>query len=106
MFTPIQIILPRAASALGVRREVEAALVCEKYRKLAPTFVHKDALEHTRPKSYKGRTLIIGVENPAWAGQVISRKAELIKEINASLGKRCIENLKTQVMEDVSPPSF
>lgn len=100
MFTPIQKILPKAINKLGVRREVEAALICEKYRKLAPRLVHTNALAHTFPKFYRGKTLTIGVANPAWAEQVINHKSELIEAINGSLGKKFLENLKTQVVEE------
>lgn len=99
MFTPIQKILPKAAAALGVKREIEAAVVCEKYRRLAPKLLHPEILSHTTPKFYKGRTLTIAVENPAWAERVILRKEDLIKEMNGALGKKYIEKLKTQVVE-------
>lgn len=87
---------------LGVRREVEAAVVCEKYRKFAPRFVHTNALSHTFPKFYQKKTLTIAVENPAWAQQVMTQKVNLIKAINDSLGKEQVENLKTIVAEHIS----
>jgi predicted nucleic acid-binding Zn ribbon protein len=99
MFYPIQKLLPRAMAKLGVRREVEAAVVCEKYRKLAPRLIHTNALDHTFPKFYQKKTLTIGVENPAWAQQVMSQKKDLIKAINESIGKEQVENLKTIVAE-------
>ncbi|MEK9132453.1 MAG: DciA family protein [Patescibacteria group bacterium] len=99
MFTPLNQILPRAMIQLGVKKEVDAAIVCERYRKLASKIVHKDALNHTFPKSYKGRTLTIGVENSAWAEAVVSKKDALIKELNLAFGKNCVAFLKTRVTE-------
>ncbi len=101
MFTPLQKIIPHAAAALGIQREIEAALICEKYRKLAPVLVHADALRHTLPRFYRSRTLTIGVENSAWAHQVITHKKELIEALNKSLGKPLVQNLKTTLMESI-----
>lgn len=101
MFTPIQKILPKAIQGLGLRRETEAALICEKYRKIAPRLVHANALRYTYPKFYRGRTLMVGVTNPAWAEQIMIRKAELMKAINESLGKKLIQTIKTQIVEKI-----
>ena len=102
MFTPIQKILPKAIKKLGLAREAEAALVCEKYRKLAPRLIHTNALEHTFPKFYRSKTLTIAVENSAWAYQVAAHKDELIKAVNESLGKNSVKILKTQVVEKIA----
>jgi predicted nucleic acid-binding Zn ribbon protein len=101
MFTPLSKIIPRAAAQLGIKREIEAALICEKYRKLAPRLVHTNALKHTFPKFYRNKTLTIAVENPAWAQQVMNCKSALLQAINESLGKKSVEMLKTQVVEKI-----
>ena len=101
MFTPLSKIIPRAAAQLGIKREIEAALICEKYRKLAPRLVHTNALKHTFPKFYRNKTLTIAVENPAWAQQVIIHKEELLKALNESLGKKMVEKLRTQIVTDI-----
>lgn len=80
-------------------REVEAALICEKYRKLAPRLVHTNALQHTFPKFYRGKILTIGVANSAWAHAVHNKKEELIHSINESLGKKYVTAIKTRVDE-------
>lgn len=105
MFTQLSKIIPRAAAQLGIKREIEAALICEKYRKLAPRLVHANALKHTFPKFYRGKTLTVAVENSAWAEQVVTRKKELIEALNAALAKKCVENLKTEVVEKIGPQS-
>lgn len=97
MFTPIQKILPKSIVKLGFTRETQAALVCERYRKLAPSIIHPEILIYTYPKFFRGSTLTIGVENSAWAAQVINNKETLIKVINKSIGKPVINILKTQI---------
>lgn len=101
MFTPLSRILPKAIARIGVGREVQAALICEQYRKFAPKLVHPEALNHTLPKNYRNRTLTVGVVNSAWGEQVISRKEELIKAMNSALGQRIINQLKTQIVEKI-----
>lgn len=103
MFTPIQKILPKTIAKLGLKRETEAALICEKYRKLAPRLIHTNALEHTFPKYYRGRTLTVGVTNSAWAAAVIAQKDKLMEFINKELGKKMVADLKTRVVESIAP---
>lgn len=102
MFFPIQLIIPRAINKLGIKTEVEAALICERYRKFAPSIVHKDALQNTFPKFYRRRTLTIGVSNPAWAHQVHINKGKIIAAINESIGRKQVEFLVTNVAEQTS----
>lgn len=99
MFTPIQKILPKAIKSLGLTRETQAALICEKYRKLAPRLIHTNALQHTFPKFYREKILTIGVANSAWAQAVHDKKEELIHSINGSLGKKYVAAIKIKVDE-------
>lgn len=98
MFTPLQKIIPKTIKSFGIKRQVEAALICEKYRKLAPRLVRSNALKHTLPKFYRGKTLVIGVENSAWAEQVLSKKKELMEVINTEMGLQSIVDIKTHIM--------
>lgn len=99
MFVSLQKILPKAIAKLKFTRQARAALVCEKYRKLAPQIIHPEALNHTSPKFLKGKTLTVGVENSAWTGQIAANKEKLLKELNKALGKKEITNIKTTVLE-------
>lgn len=99
VFTPIQKILPKTINKFGIKREVEAAAICEKYRKLAPRFVHANALDHTFPKFYRRKTLTVAVINAGWAHQVISNKKPLLDAINKSLGACTVTELRTQVVD-------
>jgi predicted nucleic acid-binding Zn ribbon protein len=102
MFTPFQKILPFALNKMGMAREARAALVCEKYRQLAPTAVHKEALIHTVPKFFRTKVLTIGVANPAWAAHVASRKNELMAALNNALGENYVTEIKTRVLGDIT----
>lgn len=101
MFVPFQKILPKAIAKLGLTRGARAALVCEKYRQFAPQLIHKDALSHTLPKTFIGKTLTVGVSNSAWAGQIIKQKEFLLKALNDALGPQTVKELKTRVVEQV-----
>lgn len=102
MFTPIQKILPKAIKSLGLASEARAALICEKYRKLAPRLIHTNALHHTFPKFYRGKVLTIGVANSAWAAAVLAQKKGLIELMNKELGKKMVADLKTRVVESIA----
>lgn len=102
MFTSLQKILPQAITKLGMKREIEAALICEKYRKLAPQFIHRAALDHTFPKYYRRKILTVGVENSGWAHHLVMRKKELIEAINTSMEKSVIKDIKTKITDEPS----
>lgn len=89
---------------MGLKLQTQAALICEKYRKLAPRFVHSNALKHTFPKCFRRSTLVIGVENSAWAHQVLISKQGLIEEINRQLGKTQLKNIQTKIELLASSP--
>ncbi len=101
MFIPIQKILPKAIAQLKMTRQTRAALICEKYRKLAPTLVHQEALKFTSPLFFRNKILIINVVNSAWAGHLAKCKPDLIKAINGALGHVEIKDLKTRLDERV-----
>ena len=105
MFQRIQNLFPQAFSRLGLGRQAQAALICEKYRKLAPAIVHKDLLNHTIPRFYKKKILTIAVENSAWAHAIISKKKELAEALNASPGTPLIQDIKTRVEQLNANPS-
>ena len=85
---------------------MDAAHVCEKFRILAPTIIHKDILTYSYPKSYIKKTLIIGVTNGAFAQVIISKKAELMKGINNALGKPAVATIRTALVEEVKTSEF
>lgn len=101
-FTPLSEILPKAIRSFGVKKELEAALICEHYRKIAPTLIHKDALSNTRPYHYKDKVLTIGVQSAAWAHVVMQHKDSLIKEINALEKQAAVTTIKTKMLESVT----
>lgn len=105
MFVPLSKILPRAAGSLGMKRQLEAALICEKYRKLAPRLVHANALKHTFPKYYRDGTLTIGMQSSAWAGQVVKSKQSLLDAINKELGRKTVINIKTSIVQETTLPT-
>lgn len=99
MFTPIQQILPSTILAFGIKHEADAAVVCGKYRKLAASIIHPQALEYTYAKNFRNKTLTIGVEAPAWAQAVMEKKDELRNSINAELGRNYVNKIKTALVE-------
>lgn len=97
MFTPLQKILPKTIAELKFTRQARAALVCERYRKLASQIIHPEALNYTSPKFLKGKILTISVENSAWIQLITTKKELLLKKLNENLGKDKITDIKTMV---------
>ena len=101
MFTPLQKILPASMRSYGITRQVEAALICEKFRRLAPRVIHEQALEHIYPKSFRNSVLAIGTLSSAWAAEVKKHEKEILETINRSLGIARVKQVKTWLTDHI-----
>lgn len=100
MFTHIANIIPKAIRTYGLTRQAKAALICEKYRKVAPSIFSAEILINAWPKYFKGKTLVLGVSHPAYAEEVSQRKHKLKALLNESLGKDYVAAIKTVTEEN------
>jgi hypothetical protein len=100
-FTRFQDLIPRALKKYKMSREARAAQVCQRFRELAPDMIGKEALEHVRPRFFKGGTLYIGVPDSVWAQKVYVHRHDLLMKLNldmeATTGKACVDDLRTLV---------
>ncbi len=101
MFEPFQQYIGKAAKSYGVGREVEAAKICGDFRKILPeVFSGKEiAQKYIEPAYFKDSVLVIDVENPGWAQEVITRKTKIIEEMNRKAGREIIKNLRTRIKQ-------
>ena len=99
MFQPFQQYLNRAANRYGIGKEIQAATVCQSFRSIIPiVFSNKETPEkYIEPAFFRQGSLVINVENSAWAQEVIMRKAKIIEEMNHKAGTEIIKNLRTQL---------
>ncbi len=100
MFEPFQQYVNKAAKSYGVGKEVEAAGICQTFRSILPEiFKGKEDLasQYVEPAHYKNRVLVIDVETPGWAQEVIVRKQKIIEEMNKKAGEEVIKNLRTRL---------
>lgn len=101
MFEPFQQYIGKAAKSHGIGKEVESAKICEDFRKLLPeVFSGKEgAREYIDAGYFKDKILVVEVENPGWAQEVITRKTKIIEEMNRKAGKEIIKNLRTRIKQ-------
>ncbi len=99
MFEPFQKFMIGAASNYGVKTEVQAADICQKFRGLIPIiFPGREGVEeYIEAGHFKKGVFMVKVENMGWAQEVVIRKAKIIKEMNAKIGSEIIKNLRTEL---------
>lgn len=99
MFEPFQQYVSKAAKSYGIKTEVEAAKICRDFRNVIPKIFEgkEDVSNFVEPAYYKKNTLVIDVENPGWAQEVIVRKPKIIEEMNKNAGEEVIKNLRTRL---------
>ena len=91
--------MPKAAKSFGVATEVQASKVCQDFRVvMSKVFADKEGAEqYIEVGHFKKNVLVIDVENPGWAQEVIMRKTRIIEEMNAKAGKEMVKNLRTRL---------
>ena len=70
----------------GVRQQQALALW--------PTAVGKKIADNTAVQDVKHGTLIVHAKSPAWAQELQLRKKEILSNLNSSLGKRTIKDIR------------
>lgn len=98
MFTPLAKIIPKTFRKYGLTHVARATLICEKYRKIAPSILPPKVMPHAWPKCVRGKTLFLGTDHPAYAAEVIQQRELLLKSINEDL-KRYPAGLRVEVKD-------
>ncbi len=89
--------LPNAIAKYNMGRETRAALICERFRNLAPTIIGESAMEHIQPKCFKGGVLYISVPDSLWAQQIYVHRHDLMIKLNLNLDKDWVHDIRTNV---------
>jgi len=99
MFEPFQKFLTVAANRYNIGTQIQAAQVCQQFRKLIPTLFpqHPEAANNIKPGYYKDKILVINTAAPGWSQEVIMRKVQIIEAVNAEFGKEVVKNIRTQL---------
>ena len=103
MFEPFQQFVGTAAGRYGIKKEVVAAEVCHKCDTvIKEVFKDIESVDvYIKAGHYKEGVIVIDVENPAWAQEVIMRKETIIERLKKGLkdanSREEIKNLRTRL---------
>ncbi len=92
--------IPKAIVRYNLSRQARAALICKRFRKLAPSIMGEDILKYIKPKYFKRGILYISVPNSLWAQHVFVHRHDLIMKLNLQLEKEWVHDIRTQVDSD------
>ena len=56
-----------------------------------------DAASHTYPFRFRGSTLIVEVNEPAWINELSMRKTDILNRLERAVGKRVVEEIRFEV---------
>ncbi len=88
--------LPKALEKYKVTREARAALICNRFREMAPGIIGGDAHE-IHPKFFKGHTLYVAVPSSVWAQRVYVHRHDLIMKLNLDTESDLVHDIRTVV---------
>ena len=89
-FRSVGSVLPRVLKGL----KLDKVLAAQPAVNLWPQIAGPRTAEHTRAVEVDGKTLVIVVDGPAWSAQLRFLKPQLIKKIDARIGKGLITDLR------------
>ncbi len=87
---PLGDLLPKVFDKLGFTNR----LLQEQVISLWPNVVGDQIAKNTKPVKVEGQTLIVVASNPIWCNELKYLKPEIIKKLNALIGKTVIKNIK------------
>jgi len=90
---PVGESLDRVASSLGVDRAATLAGVFASWEEM----VGASVAQHTRPRSLREGTLVVTVDEPAWATQLRWLEADLLARLAEALGPGQVERIEVRV---------
>ena len=85
--------LDRVAHALGVTRASTLSGVFASW----PDMVGESVAQHTRPRSLRDGTLVVSVDEPAWATQLRWLEADLLARLAEVLGPGQVARIEVRV---------
>ena len=91
---PVGASLDRVAASLGVTRASTLSAVFASW----PELVGESVAQHARPRSLKGGTLVVAVDEPAWATQLRWLEADLVTRLNEALGAGQVDRIEVRVI--------
>jgi predicted nucleic acid-binding Zn ribbon protein len=90
---PVGDSLDRVASSLGVPRATTLSRVFASWGELVGDAV----AAHSRPRSLRAGTLVVAVDEPAWATQLKWLEGDLLGRLSETLGEGQIERIEVRV---------
>ena len=91
--TPVGASLDRVARRFGIGRASTLPAVFERWTEL----VGEGVGARTRPRSLRGTTLVVAVDDPSWATQLRWLEADLVARITTELGPGVVTGLQLLV---------
>lgn len=70
-------IFEKRLAHLGIKKQVDAAMICEAFDKAVLDVFGKTGAKNVRAISFKNSTLKVGVTSSAWANEVSLRQIDL-----------------------------
>lgn len=90
---PVEASLDRVARRLGVGRAATLPAVFERWAEL----VGEGIASRTQPRSLRGTTLVVAVDDPSWATQLRWLEGDLLAQIEGVLGAGVVTALELVV---------
>jgi len=94
MFIPLKKILSGHLKKAGIGRQIEAAIVIEKFNKILEEIFGEKILKRVRAVSFRNKVLTINCLSSVLIQEIYLKRYKIIKELNKRLGEEIVENLK------------
>lgn len=97
MLRLIKHLLKQSIERAGIKRQVEATLVCREFDKIIIELLGKEAENRIRATYLKNQTLVVMTLNAVLAQECQIHQEEIIRKINAQLKKELVKEIRIQI---------
>lgn len=97
MFIPLKNLLEKNLKKSGISRQVEAALVLEKFEKVVGELISQEMTKRVKALVLKDKILGVAVLSSVAAAELKLREKQLLKIINQHFKKRVVDKLRFMI---------
>ena len=94
MFVPIKDLLPKSIKNAGIEKQVEAAMIIEKFHQILQEMFGRKAVGRARAVYFKNGILTISSTSSVLIQEIYLKQKQIIKKINEKFGKIIVNNFK------------
>lgn len=103
-FTPLRQLIPKAVNHYNLQKQVQGALVCHHFRKIARELWQDSIEESVAPRFYQQGILWLSVADSGWAQQIQFKHHLILEKLQSVCPEIPIKIVKARIESELFSP--